>query len=43
MSIVFTTITSDEEVNQVLDLQQQNLNKNISEDVAKPRFCNCSA
>ena len=34
MSIVFTTITSDEEVNQVLDLQQQNLNKNISEDVA---------
>jgi ribosomal protein S18 acetylase RimI-like enzyme len=34
MSIIFTTITTDKEIQQLLDLQQRNLTKNISEDVA---------
>ncbi len=34
MNIIFTTITTDKEIQQLLDLQQRNLTKNISEDVA---------
>jgi hypothetical protein len=34
MNIIFTTITTDKEIQQLLDLQQQNLTKNISEEVA---------
>lgn len=34
MNIIFTTITTDEEIQQLLDLQQRNLIKNVSEDVA---------
>ncbi|MFC0184373.1 Acetyltransferase (GNAT) domain-containing protein [Pseudarcicella hirudinis] len=34
MSIVFTTISSAEEITQVLTLQQENLRKNISEETA---------
>ncbi|MDR6561033.1 MULTISPECIES: GNAT family N-acetyltransferase [unclassified Arcicella] len=34
MSVIFTTITKDEEIWQLLDLQQKNLTRNISENVA---------
>jgi ribosomal protein S18 acetylase RimI-like enzyme len=34
MNITFTTIKTDQEIQQLLDLQQSNLTKNISEDVA---------
>jgi ribosomal protein S18 acetylase RimI-like enzyme len=34
MNIIFTTITTDQEIWQLLDLQQKNLSKNVSEDVA---------
>ncbi len=34
MNITFTTIKTDQEIQQLLDLQQKNLTKNISEDVA---------
>jgi ribosomal protein S18 acetylase RimI-like enzyme len=34
MNIIFTTVTTDKEIQQLLDLQQRNLTKNISEDVA---------
>ena len=34
MNIIFTTITTDQEIQQLLDLQQTNLTKNIPEDVA---------
>ena len=34
MNITFTTIKTDQEIQQLLDLQQLNLTKNISEDVA---------
>ena len=34
MNIIFTTITTDQEIQQLLDLQQKNLTKNIAEDVA---------
>jgi ribosomal protein S18 acetylase RimI-like enzyme len=34
MNITFTTIKTDHEIQQLLDLQQLNLTKNISEDVA---------
>ena len=34
MNIDFTTITTDKEIQQLLDLQQKNLTNNISEDVA---------
>ena len=34
MSVIFTTITKDEEIWQLLDLQQKNLTRNISENIA---------
>lgn len=34
MSIIFTTITTDNEIEQLLDLQERNLTRNISDDVA---------
>jgi hypothetical protein len=34
MNITLTTIKTEEEIHQLLELQQQNLTKNISEKVA---------